>query len=122
MPGWALDLRVDSDLPAGFRVESLREFDFLGERMDSERSRLWRITAGKHRAAIVIHALPDSQGAKLVQSKITHIEAPVTPRPAGELRHNVADAVKIDIVQYDKLVIAARDDILFEVVGTHFVR
>ena len=61
----------------------------------------------------------DQQRLDLSEIEIPHIVAAIVPAPVREAFGHVGDAIEVDVMQDDELVVPGCDDILLEIVRAH---
>ena len=121
MPGGALDFRVDTGGPARGVVQAVYEFELFGQRVHGKPPGVGRKPVRVDRRPVVGQALRHAERADLGQVEVTHVIAAVVARPPREARCHVGDAVEMNVVQDDQLIVTGGDNVLLEIVGAHRV-
>ncbi len=54
-----------------------------------------------------------------MEIEVPDVETAVRPLPSREAARDIGDPIEVNIMQHDERIIAARDHVLLEVIGTH---
>ncbi len=117
--GRILDFRVEAHRPPGGAIESLDEFDFFGEGVDTKpRSREREAISINRRgpAVVVPEALDNVELPDFIKREVDDVEAAVIAGAIGIHVFDVGDGAELEVVQNDEFIVARHHEILLDIV------
>jgi hypothetical protein len=103
------------------RVELAYECDFLTEGINAEVTGSCGVSLRVRRSPICLHAFPDVKRSQLIEIKIADVETTVSSFAARISGCHVRHTIQMNVMKNNELVVPRCNDILFEVIGSHFM-